>query len=403
MNTLPVDFTLTKRAFSADQIRGWAWALVVALAITLGWLAWFVFAQVGVYEVSTAARVEFQSGAAGGHPVDAPVEGLIVKIDIAVGQEVQAGDVLLEMDATSQRFALAEAAAGRDALKNQIDALQDEREMQLRSLVEWRESTEIALAEAGAKRDEAKAAVEYAENNAAHLTELRELGSATEQELGLAISQREQRRFAAVAAGLGVERLAKEQRTRLAERQGALETLQREATRLEGERQRALATIDRLTHEVGLRVVRAPVGGVIGETAPLTTGMYVQTGKRLATVLPHEPLRARARFTPASALGRIKKGQKARMRLEGFPWSQYGSVPATVHRVAGEMRNGFVEVEFELNTDVNPGVVFQHGLPGTVEVEVERISPATMLLRAVGRRMGLDQPAAQPVSPEGRT
>lgn len=117
----------------------------MALAITAGWLAWFVFAQVAVYEVSTAARVEFQSGAAGGHPLDAPVEGLIVMIDIAVGQEVQAGDILLEMDATSQRFALAEASADRDALKNQIDALRDEREMQLRSLVEWRESTEIAL------------------------------------------------------------------------------------------------------------------------------------------------------------------------------------------------------------------------------------------------------------------
>ena len=48
MNTLPVDFTLTRRAFSADQIRGWAWALVVAVAITVGWLAWFVFAQVAV-------------------------------------------------------------------------------------------------------------------------------------------------------------------------------------------------------------------------------------------------------------------------------------------------------------------------------------------------------------------
>ena len=95
-------------------------------------------------------------------------------------------------------------------------------------------------------------------------------------------------------------------------------------------------------------------------------------------------------------------GQKARMRLEGFPWSQYGSVPATVHLVAGEMRNGFIEVELDLNTDVNPGVVFQHGLPGTVEVE--RLSPATLLLRAVGRRMGFDPPAPQEqVSREGPT
>jgi hypothetical protein len=30
----------------------------------------------------------------------------------------------------------------------------------------------------------------------------------------------------------------------------------------------------------------------------------------------------------------------------------------------------------------------QHGLPGTVQVEVERISPASLLLRVVGKGFG---------------
>ena len=34
-------------------------------------------------------------------------------------------------------------------------------------------------------------------------------------------------------------------------------------------------------------------------------------------------------------------------------------------------------------------VPLQHGLPGTVEVEVARVSPATLVLHAVGKRLGV--------------
>ena len=36
---------------------------------------------------------------------------------------------------------------------------------------------------------------------------------------------------------------------------------------------------------------------------------------------------------PEAALGRVRPGQSARMRLSGFPWTQWGTVPATVTRV----------------------------------------------------------------------
>ena len=84
------------------------------------------------------------------------------------------------------------------------------------------------------------------------------------------------------------------------------------------------------------------------------------------------------------ALGRIQPGQQAKLRLSGFSWVQYGSVPATVNRVGKEPHNGTIRVELTLDQPDAFPVSLSHGLPGTLEVEVERISPAALVLRAAG-------------------
>jgi Cation efflux system protein CusB domain 1 len=89
-------------------------------------------------------------------------------------------------------------------------------------------------------------------------------------------------------------------------------------------------------------------------------------------------------FLPPAALGRIQPGQPARLRLDGFPWTQYGAVSATVASVASEVRDGWVWVELAVRPDAAPPIPLQHGLPGTVEVEVDRVSPTTLILRTAG-------------------
>jgi hypothetical protein len=89
-------------------------------------------------------------------------------------------------------------------------------------------------------------------------------------------------------------------------------------------------------------------------------------------------------FLPPAALGRIQPGQPARLRLDGFPWMQYGAVSATVASVASEVRDGWVRVELAVRPDAAPPIPLQHGLPGTVEVEVDHVSPATLVLRTAG-------------------
>jgi membrane fusion protein (multidrug efflux system) len=108
-------------------------------------------------------------------------------------------------------------------------------------------------------------------------------------------------------------------------------------------------------------------------------------GEKIAGILPEGRLLAVAQFPPAAALGRIAPGQPAKIRLEGFPWAQWGAVPAVVQRVAAEVRDGAVRVELAIDPSQAIHVPLQHGLPGSVEVEVERTTPARLLLRISGK------------------
>jgi membrane fusion protein (multidrug efflux system) len=182
-----------------------------------------------------------------------------------------------------------------------------------------------------------------------------------------------------------VERLQREQQTRQSDRQAQLERLQREITQMAGQRTTVAATLERLDHELERRHIRAPVTGRLGEVTPLHIGTFVKAGDRLAAVVPSGSLKVVADFLPAVALGRVQTGQTARLRLDSFPWAQYGSLVTIVSSVASEIRDGRVRVELTVPPQPTARLPLQHGLPGTLEVEVEQATPAALVLRAAGQ------------------
>jgi membrane fusion protein (multidrug efflux system) len=101
-----------------------------------------------------------------------------------------------------------------------------------------------------------------------------------------------------------------------------------------------------------------------------------------------------AEFNPATAIGRIRPNQRAQLRLDGFPWAQFGSVDAKVLRVAGEIRDRSVRVELSATRDATRGLTLRHGMTGMVEVSIEDISPALLLLRTIGQSFA--PPAPKP-------
>jgi membrane fusion protein (multidrug efflux system) len=387
---MATSFSRTLRSLRADRPTSLVVAIVVGGVLLAAWSWWMIAAPVAVYEATTAARLEVERAA---HPVQAPASGRVVTANMPLGRDVEIDDVLYELDVDAQRLELLQAKARLSAIGPEIAAAKKELEAQAQAAADDGQGIHANSAEARARHDEARAAVKLAEEHLARTTRLRAEGLASEADLSRARADSEQRRAAAEALQAAIGRIGASGRADLSDRRARRESLAREIATLEGEELTTKALIERLEHEVGRRVVRASVAGRVAEVASITVGSVVREGDRLGAIVPRGGLRIVAEYSPSRALGRIQLGQPARLRLEGFPWAQHGTLPATVTRVASEVRDGRVRVEL----DVLPHhltVPLQHGQPGTLEVEVERASPAVLVLRAAGKV--LEGPQAPP-------
>jgi multidrug resistance efflux pump len=368
-------------------------AITVAVLFLAMWTAWFFAARVVLYAVSDTARLEVDASP---YPVEAPVSGRVVSTVLAMGDEVRAGDVLVELDVRAQNLSVGEEQSRIAGVARQIEQLRTEIAEERNSRRAEEEAAAVAQQEAQARHAEAIAASDFAANAEQRTRALADKGLIGQAELVRAESEAKQKRAAAEALRLTAERLVAEQRHRETAHRIAVERLEGEIAALRARQQTGSLTVERLEHEGALRQIVAPVSGTLAEVAALAVGRVLQPGQVVATIVPAGGLRIVAGFAPAEAFGRVHQGQAARLRLEGFPPTQYGSIPALVSSVARELRDGRVRVELALGAALNTSVPIQHGAPGTVEVEVERISPAALVLRAVGRRMAPQPPSERP-------
>lgn len=388
-------FSRTLRALEADGTRRWIAGLVPALLLLLAWAVWFLGARVSVYEVSDQAWLAVDRE---GHPIASSVAGRVASLRTALGRTVKAGEVLIELEGDEPRARLDEERAKVAAFGRQIAALGRQIASGRRALGEGRRASGSGLAEARAKAAEAEAAAHLAEQESERQKRLLAEGLVPEAEAARARSLAEQRRAAAESLRLTVDRLTWSERGGESDRRSDLDELARDLAELEGEAVGAQAAVRGLDHDLSLRTIRAPVSGRIGQLAPVRIGAVLAAGEQLGSVVPFGEIKGIADFAPASALGRIRPGQTARLYLSGFPSAQYGYLPATVSEVAGEARDGRIRVELATHPALSSRLPLEHGLPGTVEVEVERVTPAVLVLRTIGkvfeRPVAVGSPAA---------
>ena len=381
-------FPRTVEALRIDRFRGSLLVLTLVTALLAGWLAWFFLAAITRYEVTSTARLEIDQEAT---LVQSPVTARVETTNLVLGRQVRAGEILVELDSNAERLQVQEERRRLAGLSPQIASLRDQIANVNQSSTREQRATRTAVEQAAARFQEADAAARQAEANASRLALLRAEKLASERDYEQAKFDAERQRHAADGLRLEAERLDREQRTRESDRGVESLNLQGQTEKMESDSSTILATIQRLEYEVERRSIRAPVSGTLGDVAVLRPGAVVQSGEKLGAIVPSGKLRAVAQFPPSAALGRIRVGQRARMRLDGFPWAQYGSIPATVSRVAGEVRDGQVRVELGIAPTAAFRVPLQHGLPGSVEVEVERLTPAALLLRTAGRLLAVPQ------------
>jgi membrane fusion protein (multidrug efflux system) len=370
------------RTLEVERIWGWR-SLAVAAALLVGWAGWFLFAEVPLYETSASARVE-AAGAA--HRVDARTTGRAVRVGMIVGARVRAGDILVELDGEAERLAIGEARARLEALQPDIDGVRREIAAEERAIVDEHRAAAAAGDEQRANVRDAQAALDLAREEAARITKLRAKGVIPELEDAKARTDVERKRASAEAAAAALARIQQDQHTRESDRRVRIQRLRSTEGQLEGETRTTTATIKRLENEVERRLVRAPIGGRIAEAADLRVGTVVHEGESVASIVPEGALRVVAQFTPASAIGRVRAGQTGRVRLHGFPWTEYGTLHVTVTAVADEVRDGLVRVELAVDKP-SASLPMSHALPGNVEIEVERVRPVSLVLRTLGRSL----------------
>lgn len=376
--------------------------LVLVTVLLVAWLVWLFAARISVFEVTPLGRLEVDRAA---YPIASQVDGRVTAVPMTMGRRVAAGDLLVQLDTSDLEIRLQEQQSRRTSTDNELAAARDELELLQRTLEENRETSRLALEEARAGLREAESRARFADEEAERGRLLLADGQISRVESERLRSVAEQLRATADSRRITVARLESELRTRELTDQTELARLRGAVARLEGAAETTGVEIERIRHEIGKRSIRAPRAGEVGEVIDLRVMTMVEEGDRLGTILASGDIKVIADFAAASALGRVRLGQEARLRLDGFPWTQYGMVSATVHRVASEPRAGRLRVELEVDDAGATRVPLRHGLTGTVEVEVERISPAGLLLRTLGKALRPQpagpQEAAAALSPEG--
>lgn len=381
------------RAAGAGWTRVWIVGATVAIA-ALG--AWSALARVTLYERAAGARLEVAPAA---HHASPTVEGRIAGVLVAVGARVEAGDPIVTLDDEPQRRALAEVEAERAGAIDQADAVEEELEAAVEAVERARAERNAELARMRADHAVLEATAVFKEEDAAEVAALFDTGSATARETRVAKTEATLARLRAEADTLAIAHAERRHESAIADRVAAAATIRAELAGARARLDTLEARAATLRSEIEQRTVRAPVGGVIASVAPVAAGDVVAVGETLATVLPEGPMVVVARLDAAGAIGRVHAGQRARVRFEGFPWSRYGETPGVVQSVAMDDPDGFVRVEIAIDADAaaSAGIPLRHAMPGGVEIAIDRVSPAGLLLRAAGRRIDratAEQPGA---------
>lgn len=376
---MPETFTRTLRSLEDDGSRASLLALGVVVLFAGGGSVWLWAARVGVLAQSIHARIETEAPP---FAIDAPASGRVVTSHLAPGRAVAIGDALVELDTAELRIRLEKERTKEDATSREVEALVQ----QLAAREEILSSTSgSAIDEARANERDARAAAELATDEVERSRPLVTAGQVAPSEMARSQTEARRRSAQAEAHAHAVKRLVEERRREQSERRAQAMDARGNLARAQALHASAKSDVQTLEAQIAQRQVHSPVAGTLGEVKQLGSGAIVAFGERLAVVIPRGQVRIVAEFAPADAVGRIRPGQPGWLRLDGFPWTQFGTVAGLVTGVSSELRDGQVRIELDVAVDPSGRIPLQHGLPGTLEIEVDRVSPATLVLRAAGQ------------------
>jgi multidrug resistance efflux pump len=350
--------------------------------VVLGiWGAWMGWAKVDVYATTAQARLEVRQLPS---RVSSPDAGRITALNVSLGRQVTEGDVLVQLDTTVEQKRLQEELARAANMEPKLDALR--RQMIAANEVRashWRLNG-VSARRAKVQLDEADAARGQQEELGVIAKNLSDAQLLSRTDKVKADGDVAASRLKVQGAKVEISRLGATQQYEDKQEAARIAELGRQLSDLEAERSASLAAAETARAQIDRRTVRAAASGRLGSITAMQIGDVLKAGDVIATVVPASDIHVVAEFQPSGAVGRVLPGQHARVRLNGFSWTEYGMLDALVVDVANEPAGGTVRVELVIAADQASAAPIQHGIPAAVDVRVEQASPFALLLRDVG-------------------
>jgi hemolysin D len=381
--------------------------LVVFVLLSVGGLVtWAVAAEVPIVKVSSQARIEPHNAV---FRIEPPSAGRVVRSMLNLDEDIREGDLLIEFDTRAERLELDQSKATTVALEQELTVIREQIANKKVETSATGKVDEVAIREAMEKEQEIAPRHRLAQERA-QMALKSPAGSTSELEKLERTTDVDALGFAKTAQSLAIIRLQREQGVRGQTLTAQLLGLKREELRTEGQLRELEVAIERLEYQIEKKHYRAPASGHLVDVAELGVGAFIADGQRLGTIVANDAeVRVRARF-PKEVVGMIQPGQTAQLKLDGYPWTIYGTVPAKVTRVGTEPGlvatpeaiPGTVRVELDIVAPADRRIQLRHGMTLTVEVEVARVSPIALLMRAIGE-WHVEPPASDRHSKEFQT
>lgn len=378
-------FYSTLRSLEGDSPwRALRWVPLASLVLA-SWFCWFFLSSVPVYLTSQEARLQVKGD---GVPIAIEKAGRLSELFVAVGDEVEVGDTLLALESKTEELLFLEESRRQSGFLEEAQRLRQVEASARAAARHAATSLGASVERAEAEHQAALANLEAVQDEVHRSRRLGREGLVSAQDLIAVEAEARQREAEALAAARGAAQAKGELARERSEREVVSGEIARQISEAVSRAEASAAKAASLRQEVDKYLIEAPVSGRVIELVSLPPGAVLQPGETLGTLVPSAELRVVARFPLTRSLGRLRAGQKGQLRLDGFPWVEFGTAKVLLAEVAGDQRDGLLRAEFLLEEaeGVAAGPLpLEHGLPGQVMVEVETVSPAALLLRVIGK------------------
>ena len=128
-------------------------------------------------------------------------------------------------------------------------------------------------------------------------------------------------------------------------------------------------------------IITSPINGVVTVFDIWDQYQNVNVGEVLFTVIPEMMEGIIGRVTlPIRNSGKVKEGQEVIVKLDNYPFEEWGSLQGTIKNISEVPKQGeqsfytlYIEVD-DLTTSLNKTIAFRQEMQGTAEIVIEELS-----------------------------